>query len=182
MRPPASAPQRPRGAPPLAWLLAAAPAIGCACALQPVAIEPAAAEPTDIYIGRTSMLEVRFHNDKTIGPVDVFPEPPMTVQRPSSPASCRVNDGGIWVRRHVFASTDGSMLVTHEYSGSNDELAFYDTRTCGKRASVDLSITTWRMEGDTLRMTRQAPDKAAMQVTLDAHCLPRPSARTRLHR
>jgi hypothetical protein len=161
-----------RGLVRLAWLCIAAPAASCACALRSVAIEPAAAEPTDTYVGRTQTLELRFHNDKTSGPVDVFPEPPLTVKQLKAASECTIRDGGIWVRQHVYASGDGQTLATHEYSGSNDELVFYDARTCGRKASLDVSHTQWAIEGDTIVMTPAKAGSRAVKIRLDAACLP----------
>lgn len=157
---------------PLAWLGLMAPAASCACALQVVAIQPAAVEPTDTYIGRTAALELRFHNDKTAGPVEVFPEPPLIVKQLKTQRECAVKDGGVWVRQHVYASADGSTLVTHEYSGSNDELVFYDTQTCNKRAAVDVSKRQWIMDGNIVRMTSLKPGQRSSEIKLDAGCLP----------
>ncbi|PTT87820.1 hypothetical protein DBR42_10885, partial [Pelomonas sp. HMWF004] len=140
--------------------------------LQPVAIEPAATEPTDNYIGRTSMLEIRFHNNKTSGPVDAFPEPPLTVKRLDTQTECTIQDGGIWVRRHVWASRTGGTLVTHEYSGSNDELVFYDTRNCARTAVIDVSDARWAIEGGVVTKSPAQAGKRPSRVGLDAACLP----------
>ena len=171
-----------RLAAPLAWLCAAAPVVSLACTLQPVTIEPAAAEPTDTYVGRTASLELRFHNDKKSGAVEVFPEPPLVVKRLPAGRECRIDDGGIWVRRHVYASVEGQVLVTHEYSGSNDQLVFYDTHTCGKRASIDVSNKTWAVEGGAVLVSTPHTSKKPLRIGLDATCLPIKSASPRAHR
>lgn len=157
---------------PLAWLCVTAPSAFAsdACFLQPVPIQPAASEPTDTYVGRTAALELRFHNDKTSGPVDVFPEPPLTVKQLGNQTECAIQDGGIWVRRHVWASADGRTLVTHEYSGSNDELVFYDTRSCARTAAIDVTGTQWTVDGRTVAITQAGKRKS--RVALDAACRP----------
>lgn len=169
----------------LAWLCAAAPAVSLACTLQPIAIEPAAVEPTDTYVGRTASLELRFHNDRTSGAVEVFPEPPLRVKHLPTQGECAINDGGVWVRRHVYADAQGQVLVTHEYSGSNDQLTFYDTRSCARLASIDVSNRTWVVEGGTILITAPKAPKATkkpLRIGLDAACLPSPSASSRVHR
>ena len=169
---------------PLAWLCAMAPPAAAtqACALQPVAIQPVTREPADAYIGRTAMLELRFHNDKTSGPVDVFPEPPLTVKRLDTQTECTIEDGGIWVRRHVYASPDGGTLVTHEYSGSNDELVFYDTRNCTRTATLDVSNTRWTIEGGAVLKSAARAGKRPSRVKLDSACVPvKPAAPTAQH-
>jgi len=154
---------------PLAWLCVTMPAASAstseACSLQPVSIQPAAREPTDTYVGRTAALELRFRNDKAGGPVDVFPEPPLMVKRLDTRT-----DGGIWVRHHVWASADGRTLVTHEYSGSNDELVFYDTLSCARTAAIDVSVAQWTVDGRTVAITQAG--KRQSRVALDAACLP----------
>ncbi|WP_414674928.1 hypothetical protein [Limnobacter sp.] len=42
-------------------------------------------------------------------------------------------------RACVYVSRNASVLVTQEYSGSNDALSFYNTQTCQRVASVDVS-------------------------------------------
>jgi hypothetical protein len=159
---------------PLAWLFVTAPAASAseACSLQPVPIQPVSSEPANTYIGRTAVLELRFHNDKTSGPVDVFPEPPLMVKRLDTQTECAIQDGGIWVRRHVWASADGRTLVTHEYSGSNDELVFHDTRSCARTAVVDVSNTRWTIEGGAVIKSAAKGTKRPSSVRLDAACLP----------
>ena len=146
------------------------------------AIEPAAAEPTDTYVGKTASLELRFHNDKTSGAVEVFPEPPLVVKHLPTQRECRIDDGGIWVRQHVYASTQGQVLVTHEYSGSNDQLVFYDTRTCAKLASIDVSNKTWAVDGGAVLLTTPNAARKPLRVGLDAACLPVKSASPRVRR
>lgn len=169
---------------PLAWLWGTAPSAlaAQACTLQPVPIEPAGSEPADIYIGRTAALELRFHNDKTSGPVDVFPEPPLTMKRLDTQTECVAHDGGIWVRRHVYASTDGGTLVTHEYSGSNEELVFYDTRNCARKATLDVSDSRWAIEGNTVLKWQAKADKRPSRIRLDRACLPIKAAVTSARR
>jgi hypothetical protein len=157
---------------PLVWLYIMVPSVACACSLQPVVIEPAAVEPTDTYVGKTAQLELHFHNETLNGVVDVFPEPPLLVKQLKTQAECAINDGGIWVRQHVYTGAEGHLLVTHEYSGSNDQLNFYDTRTCKKRASVDVSNLKWVIDGGTILIIPTPAAKRSLRIKLDAACLP----------
>lgn len=141
-----------------------------ACSLQAVPIQAATDEPADTYVGRTAVLEVRFHNDKRVGPIDVFPEPPLVVKRLDSQTECTIQEGGIWVRRHVWASVGGDTLVTHEYSGSNDALVFYDTRNCARTATVDLSGRRWTVTGRAIAISK--PGQRKSHLALSAACLP----------
>lgn len=157
---------------PLLWCLILVPPFACACNLLPVVIEPAAVEPTDTYVGKTAQLELRFRNEEMSGAVDVFPEPPLLVKQLQTQTECAINDGGVWVRQHVYIGAEGRMLVTHEYSGSSGELNFYDTRTCKKRASVDVSNSKWVIDGNSILITSTTPPKRPVRIKLDATCRP----------
>ena len=160
---------------PLTWLCVATPAASCACALQLVPVQPAAPEPTDTYVGRTATLELRFHNDKAGLPVDAFPEPPLTVRQLKTGDECAIQDGGAWVRQHVYTGADGRTLVTHEYSGSNDELVFHDTHSCRRKAAIDVSNARWAIEGASVVVPPAKPGepgKRPVRTAFDAACLP----------
>jgi hypothetical protein len=145
-----------------------------------VPIEPEGQEPAATYVGQTATLTLRFTNEKTTGPVDVFPEPPLRVTPSAAGTTCTIDDGGIWVRQHVYADAQGRVLATHEYSGSNDSLNFYDTRSCRKLATVDVSNTTWRLgaEGLVMDALPQA-GKQTKRVPLTGACLPAKAAAPR---
>jgi hypothetical protein len=150
------------------------------CSLQPVPIEPEGIEPAATYVGHTATLTLRFANEKTTGPVDVFPEPPLRVTQGTAGTTCTIDDGGIWVRQHVYADAQGRVLATHEYSGSNDSLNFYDTRSCQKLATVDVSNTTWQLGADGLDIDVQTKaGKKTKRVTLTGDCLPAKAAAPR---
>jgi hypothetical protein len=167
---------------PLLWPLILVPSFACACTLLPVVIKPAAVEPTDTYIGKTAQLELHFHNEEMSGAVDVFPEPPLLVKQLQTQTECAIKEGGVWVRQHVYAGAEGRMLVTHEYSGSSGELNFYDTRTCKKRASVDVSNLKWVIDGNSILITPTTPPTRPARIKLDAACLPMGSHRSLVHR
>lgn len=147
------------------------------CSLFPVPINPEGHEPAAAYVGQTATLTLRFTNEKTTGPVDAFPEPPLRVTQIPAGTTCTIDDGGIWVRQHVYADTQGRVLATHEYSGSNDSLNFYDTRSCRKLATVDVSNTTWRLgaEGLDIEVLTQAGRKTK-RLALTGACLPTKTA------
>jgi hypothetical protein len=87
--------------------------------------------------------------------------------------TCTIDDGGIWVRQHVYADAQGRVLATHEYSGSNDSINFYDTRSCHKLATVDVSNTTWRLGAEGLDIGVQTKaGKQTKRVALTGACLP----------
>jgi hypothetical protein len=151
--------------------MAASAASACACVLEHIAIDPIAPDRTDVYVGASELIEVRFSNFKTSGPVETFPEPPLIVQDRRSKVSCSI-DGGVWSRQSVFVSRDGSVLVTHEFSGSNDTLNFYDTKTCARRHSLDVSNATWSIDGSAIQITRSGQQGGARVVHLDARCQP----------
>jgi hypothetical protein len=150
------------------------------CVLQPVPIEPEGKEPAATYVGQTPTITLRFTNEKTAGLVDVFPEPPVRVTHSAASTTCTIDDGGIWVRQHVYADAQGRVLATHEYSGSNDSLNFYDTRSCRKLATVDVSNTTWRLGAEGLDIEVQTKaGKQTKRVTLTGDCLPAKAAAPR---
>jgi hypothetical protein len=150
------------------------------CSLQPVPIEPEGQELAATYVGQTATLTLRFTNEKTTGPVDVFPEPPVRVTQRTAGTTCTIDDGGIWVRQHVYADAQGRVLATHEYSGSNDSLNFYDTRSCRKLATVDVSDTTWRLGAEGLDIDVQTKaGKKTKRVALTGACLPAKAAAPR---
>ena len=117
-----------------------------ACSLAPLSIGPIAPGRINTFVGKTNGIEVRFINERTEGNIDVFPEPPLTIQNNTTNTTCTI-DGGVWVRKSVFVSTDGAVLVTQEYSGSNDFLNFYDTHNCEKLHTIDVSNSAWEIHG-----------------------------------
>lgn len=124
------------------------------CILSPLPINPIAPERTDIYIGTSKLVEVQFRNEKTEGNVEVFPEPPLIVKNRKNNTTCSI-DGGVWVRKSVFVSNNDSVVVTQEFSGSNDSLNFYDARTCKKINEIDVSNSTWEIRGTEISISKQ---------------------------
>ena len=124
------------------------------CALTRVLINPIESNRTDVFVGKGKTIEVQFRNESTRPVVDVFPEPPLTVNNQASGRSCDI-DGGVWVRQSVYLSRDEKMLVVQEFSGSNDHLVFYDTNTCEKRSEIDVSMALWRISKNRISVGRE---------------------------
>lgn len=119
-----------------------------ACTFSNLPINPISPDNTDIFLGASEIIDVRFNNEKTEGNVDVFPDSPLIITNKKTNSTCSI-DGGVWVRKDVYVSDDGMVVLAHEFSGSNDFLSFYDTRSCRKIGGLDISDSTWRLgEGD----------------------------------
>lgn len=126
---------------------------------------PASAERNDLYVGRSGEIELRFINEKKLGEVEVFPEPPLTVVQPNG--QCEIN-GGIWRRDAVWLGAQGQTLVTVEYSGSNQQFMFYHTANCRVTGTLDVSNAKWEI-GDGVIKLMPVGGKLRM-VRLDASC------------
>jgi len=152
-------------------------AFGCDCALTQVPINPIEPARNDIFVGKAATLELRFRNESARQGVDVFPEPPLTVHHSASGESCDI-DGGIWVRRSVYLSADEKILLVQEFSGSNDQLVFYDTTTCKKRSEIDVSGARWKIANNQISIGRQCSGedittcRSIKQLGLDKFCNP----------
>lgn len=145
------------------------PLVACAhCQLNLLPIEPLAPDQRGIYVGKQGGVEVRFINEKD-GEPEAFPEPPMTIANLASGSRCEV-DGGIWLRKAIYLSADGKMLMAQEYSGSADQLNFYDTRTCRKTGVLDVSQATWHLDKGAIKVHRQTGPIKTFQ--LNSFCTP----------
>ncbi len=165
----------------LAALLTALSMVGAtagSCKLKPLPIHAAAPDRKDLFIGRSSLVELQFKNDKTEGEIDTFPERPLVVRQVTSGKTCEV-DGGVWVRKSVFISTADRVIVTHEFSGANDSLNFYDAFTCEKLQEIDTSKATWTVNGALITVfkpgtasdaKRQSPRGSTTRYRLDSSC------------
>lgn len=145
-------------------------AVARECALTALPINPIAADRSDFFVGISGKLELRFVNDKTAGEVTVFPEPPLLITNLASKANCAI-DGGVWVRKSVFVSQDNKVLVTQEFSGSNDFLIFYNTETCQKLYEIDVSNSNWSIHGGDINVSKAGKPKPT-HFHLNAACLP----------
>ena len=119
------------------------------CALKNLAIEPLNPGRTDKFAGSGKDVRVEFTNYRTRTPVRVFPEPPLTVRHVPANTSCNI-DGGVWARDSVFLSSDEALLLVLEFSGDSNELVAYDTNSCRKLTTVDVSNARWLVKGSTI--------------------------------
>lgn len=146
--------------------------LACACTLAKVEIKPLTVENGETYVGQSGEVELKFHNDVQGRAVTVFPEPPLAVHRAQPASDCSIEDGGVWSRDGVWLTPDGATLVTTESSGSYQGLVFHDTRSCAKVGEVDVSGSTWSVEGGALVVKQAAGAHAKKTVRLDAACRP----------
>ncbi|MEP6882468.1 MAG: hypothetical protein ABI866_10775 [Dokdonella sp.] len=146
------------------------------CQLVPIVVSPASPEPAESFVGQAGFIELQFQNDISVVAPDAFPESPLVVKNHQSNTTCSI-EGGIWVRHFVFASGDSRILATKEYSGSNESLFFYDTKTCKRVGEIDLSEYDVKIsESGTVEVASKAVDSRGHRLTgyqLDAACTPR---------
>lgn len=116
-----------------------------ACSFVNLPINPISHERVDLFQGKSEMIEVKFHNGKTEGNIEVFPDSPLTVMNTKTKSNCSI-DGGVWVRKDIYISENNMVIMAHEFSGSNDYLNFYDTRGCKKIGEIDISNSDWKLE------------------------------------
>ncbi len=121
------------------------------CSYRALAIEPTSAVRAELYKGSGKNVEVSFKNEEFEKPVEAFPESSMKLRRLDSGAQCEI-EGGIWVRSAVFLSNDERMVIAKEFSGSNEQLSFYDTKNCKLKAKVDVSNRAWKVESTHLTL------------------------------
>lgn len=140
------------------------------CDVERVAIDPISSDNNAIYIGKTENLEIQFKNDKLVGEVEAFPEPPMIVRNRKTNTECQVGSG-IWLRNAVFVDRAERQLITEEFSGSNTVLNFYDTHTCKRLSQVDISGDSWEINSRKL-VTQKIKRHGKRIYNLDKNCLP----------
>lgn len=120
------------------------------CGFMPLHITADASAPGWFSAGG-ERFEVRFNNeDSTIAEPDSFPEPPAVILDKASGRQCLIEDGGIWARAPMYLSLDETRLLTYETTGSSGDLMVYDTRTCQRLLSRDISGHLMMVEGDHL--------------------------------
>jgi hypothetical protein len=146
------------------------------CQFVPVTVSPASPEPADSFVGHAGSIELHFINDLTVLAPNAFPESPLVVRNHQSNTTCSI-EGGIGVRNFIFASSDNRILATKEYSGSNESVFFYDTKTCKRVGEIDLSeYDVKTSESGALEVASKTVDGTNHKVTryhLDASCTPR---------
>lgn len=158
--------------------LSASSASASPCKLEILPINPISPERSDIFVGKSNLIELQFKNEKSSGTVEVFPESPLIVKQLKSNTSCAI-EGGIWIRKFVFISADNHILITQEYTGSNDSLNFYDTQTCKKMKEIDVSQSSVNINHSSISITKKTGIKGHRKPTtykLDASCIPHESS------
>jgi hypothetical protein len=123
------------------------PIAACSAEYERLTIAPSSPDSTKDFVGGRGRIKVHFQNFNDRADVEVFPEPPLTIQAGDS--RCEV-DGGVWVRNSVHLSSSGRVLMVQEYSGSSDELVFYSTQSCKEELRIDVSGAKWTMSGERL--------------------------------
>jgi hypothetical protein len=127
------------------------PVAACSAEYQRLNIAPSSPDSTKDFVGGHGRVKVHFQNYNGRADVEVFPEPPLTIQ--AGEGRCEV-DGGVWVRSSVHLSSSGRVLMVQEYSGSSDELVFYSTQSCKEELRIDVSGAKWTMSGERLLIGR----------------------------
>jgi hypothetical protein len=133
------------------------------CGYAALQINPLSAARSDIYVGQGKRIEVSFANESanevtsdvakvaTAQTVETFPESNLKIRNIATNSACEI-DGGIWVRHAVYLNLSEHVLVAKQFSGSNESLSFYDTRTCALKSEFDVSNRAWKLERDGLRI------------------------------
>ncbi|WP_220814310.1 hypothetical protein [Pseudomonas paralcaligenes] len=148
----------------LGTALAAALLATCAqaadCGFAPLHLAADASAP-GTFTAAGERIEVRFTNENpNITEPDAFPEPPAILLDKTSGRRCLIEDGGIWAREPMYLSLDETRLLTYETSGSSGDLMVYDTRTCQRLLSRDISGRRMAVEGDQLVLGSQCDGDA----------------------
>jgi hypothetical protein len=125
-----------------------------ACTFINLPITPLSPEKIDTFLGITEIIDVRFNNEKTEGNIEVFPDSPLIITNRKTNSACSI-DGGVWVRKDIYVSDDSTVILAHEFSGSNDFLTFYDARDCKKIGEIDISNSVWRVGKLNISVTNQ---------------------------
>lgn len=120
-----------------------------ACSFSALPIETTNAERATQYRGSGKKIEVAFDNEEFEKPVESFPESKMKIRSIDKGLTCEI-DGGIWVRGAVYLSADESTVIAKQFSGSNEQLNFYNTKTCARKGSIDVSNRLWVLDKNRL--------------------------------
>ncbi|MFZ3000964.1 MAG: hypothetical protein WA071_11620 [Undibacterium umbellatum] len=144
------------------------------CKLESIPVTPLKPGQYETFHAKAKSVELRFRSDTNDPDVDAFPEPPLQVLHSANQSQCEINNG-IWVRKDVYLSQDEQVLVTHEFSGSNDFLMFYKTGDCSKLHELNVSASRWKITGTTISvqsMEKQMKGQQTKQYMLDKSCKP----------
>ena len=125
------------------------------CGFTPLNLMLDAGTPRTFTAGG-KRIEVRFINDNlNILEPDSFPDPPAVVLDKVTGQQCLIEDGGIWARDPMYLSLDETRLLTYETTGSSGDLMVYDTLTCERLLSRDISGHYPAVEGNHLILGSQ---------------------------
>ena len=148
------------------------------CALQKILVRSTDPSRNEVYVAKRQGIEVQFRNENAPKPVEVFPDPLVTVKNITAAKSCDIRDGnGIWSGKSVYFDADERALILNEYSGATDALNFYDPKTCQRLAQLDVSNKRWEISGDRIRTGEHCKDdgitscRSIQELRLDNHCL-----------
>ena len=125
-----------------------------ACTFINLPINPISPEKIDTFLGESEVIDIKFNNEKTEGKIEVFPDSPLIVTNKKTNSTCSI-DGGVWVRKDVYVSDDNTVIMAHEFSGSNDFLSFYATQSCKKIGEIDISNSMWTVEKLRISVSKQ---------------------------
>lgn len=152
-----------------------------ACTMEHVPVVAADSARRDVYIGKSSTVLIKFHNENAPKAADVFPDSSVRVERVGAGASsaCEIKEGqGIWSGKKVYLERRAQVLLLNEYSGASDSLSFFSTQTCAKLDELDVSGRRWEVLPDRIRLGRHCRDDTVascqeiQDIKLTARCLP----------
>jgi hypothetical protein len=120
---------------PLLLAVTSAPSLAQTCDYPRLVFGPSKAAAYLRYEASYRTLSFSIANSSN-QPTLTFSDPPLTIT--ANGRNC-VIDGGNWRADGFFIARDGKSVFAFEFSGSDASFALYDTATCAKKASVDVS-------------------------------------------
>ncbi|GAB2904568.1 type IV secretion system immunity protein Tsi1 [Uliginosibacterium flavum] len=159
----------------LSMALASAQALAGAptapCAITNIPVDPAPPGQFASYAGHGHAIDILLQSARPDREVDVFPEPPLILRRKDTQKSCEI-DGGIWTRKDFYLDASERTLITVEFSGSSDSLNFYDTASCKRLASLDISGYAWAIGKNALTLTAKQGKAKTRSRRVNSFCIP----------
>src|SRR5215831_9602621 len=107
------------------------------CGLKKVDLKPLGPNDFSKYVGKGTEVQLTFTNDVPSKPATQFNEYPLEVKDLKAKTACKI-DGGIWLANQVYLGDGEKIIALEEDSGSNADLAFYDSATCKGVGKVDI--------------------------------------------
>jgi hypothetical protein len=108
------------------------------CGLKKVDLKPLSPNDFSKYVGKGAQVQLTFTNDEPSKPATQFNEYPLEVKNLKTKTACKI-DGGIWLAKQVYIGDGEKIIVLEEDSGSNADLAFYDSATCKGVGKLDIT-------------------------------------------